>query len=149
VRWWWPLRSPLLLSPSLCGVRGWWRGGTAAAAWWCGGVCAAAAFGGGRGAPCTFLISKYIFATALGEGCFAGCKPPRGNRREQTLGEGAAMGKPSFTERIAALGEALVSGSAYLLESLKKNWHGTSFGQPIITGPRIITSSCICVTEND
>jgi hypothetical protein len=120
VRWWWPLRLPPPLSLSVwrAGVVAWWHGG---------GVCAAAACGGGRDDPCTFFYFKIHLRreliwplgahsprggpTALGEGCFAGCKPPRGHHREETLGEGATMGEPSFTERIAALGEASISRS--------------------------------------
>jgi hypothetical protein len=93
-----PCASPLL-SLSLCGVRRWWHGGTVVVA--CGGgvvTFAAAACGGGRGGPCAFFYSKKHLRrellwplgahpprggpTALVEGSFAGCRPPRAHRRE-------------------------------------------------------------------
>jgi hypothetical protein len=116
--------------PSLCvwraGVVVWWHGGSGMVAR--RRVCGGGVRWGPR-RPLHFFYFKIHLRreliwplgahsprgvpTALGEGCFAGCKPPRGNRREQTLGEGATVGKPSFTERIVALGEASVSGSDF------------------------------------
>jgi hypothetical protein len=50
--------------------------------------------------------------TAIGEGAFTGWATPRGLRRELPLGEGSAVRKQPFTERVAALGEGLQSRSA-------------------------------------
>jgi hypothetical protein len=104
------------LSLCVCGVQGWWHGGGGGVRW-------------GPRRPLHFFYFKIPLRrelicplgahsprggpTALGEGCFAGCKPPRGHRREQTVGEGAAVGKPFFIEWIAALGEASVSRSVH------------------------------------
>jgi hypothetical protein len=85
---WWPLRFPPL---SVCGMRGWWRGGTAAAAWWRGGVCAAAASSGGCGAPCTFFYFKIHLRRELKVPL--GAYPPRGSTH--ALGEGSFAGTVS------------------------------------------------------
>jgi hypothetical protein len=127
VRWRW---RAVVVAPALPPLS-LWRAGVVA--WWHGVVARRRVCGGGvRWGPRRPLHFFYFkihlrreliwplgahsprgVPTALGEGCFAGCKPPRGNRREQTLGEGATVGKPSFTERIVALGEASVSGSDF------------------------------------
>jgi hypothetical protein len=52
---------------------------------------------------------------ALAEGAFAGTGPPRGFRREQTLGEGYAERKGAFAETIPALCEDPESGSAWVV----------------------------------
>jgi hypothetical protein len=77
--------------------------------------------------PCTFFVFKNcsrrehlsplgahplrVCPVALGEGAFAGWAPPSGDRRELPLGEGSAVRKQSFAERIPALGEGSGSGS--------------------------------------
>jgi hypothetical protein len=92
VRWWVvaPALSPLSLC--VCGVRGCWRGGTAAAAWWRGGVCAVAACGGGRGAPCTFFDFKIHLRRELIWPL--GAHSPRGGP--------AALGEGSFAVTVSA-----------------------------------------------